>query len=141
MTPSQVQAVKGSFALVRPIADQAGLMFYDRLFQLDPSLRGMFKDDVAEQSRKLMQTLATVVNSLDKLDTIVPAVKALGERHIAYGVKDSHYETVAAALLWTLDKGLGSAFTPDVKTSWIAAYTILADTMKAAAASASERSR
>lgn len=133
MTPMQVRSVTSSFGLLRPIADQAGLMFYERLFQLDPSLRLMFKGDITEQSRKLMQTLATVVGALDKLETVVPAVQALGARHAGYGVRDGHYDTVAQALLWTLKNGLGAAFTPEVEASWVAAYTILADTMTASA--------
>ena len=133
MTPMQVRSVTSSFGLLRPIADKAGLMFYERLFQLDPSLRPMFKGDITEQSRKLMQTLATVVGALDNLDTVVPAVQALGARHADYGVRDRHYDTVAQALLWTLKNGLGAAFTPEVEASWAAAYTILADTMKASA--------
>jgi hemoglobin-like flavoprotein len=93
----------------------------------------MFKTDIREQSKKLMQMLATVVSSLDKPDVLVPAVKRLGERHVDYQVKDSHYGSVGEALLWTLGTGLGEAFTEDVKASWIAAYTLLSNTMKAAA--------
>lgn len=133
MTPSQIDHVRESFALVRPISDQAGTIFYDKLFELDPSLRGMFKADITEQKKKLMQMLATVVGSLDKTDVLVPAVKRLGERHVDYRVKDSDYDTVGTALLWTLNTGLGEAFTEEVKASWIAAYTLLANTMKAAA--------
>jgi hemoglobin-like flavoprotein len=133
VTPSQINHIRESFALVRPIADQAGTIFYDKLFELDPKLRGMFKTDITEQSKKLIQMLATVVSSLDKPDVLVPAVRRLGERHVEYQVRDSHYETVGEALLWTLSTGLGEAFTEHVKDSWIAAYTLLANTMKAAA--------
>lgn len=133
MTPEQIQSVKKSFALVRPISNQAGMLFYGRLFELDPSLRAMFAEDITEQSRKLMQMIGTVVANLDKLQAIVPAVQELGARHKGYGVTDRHYETVAAALLWTLKEGLGSAFTPEVEGAWTSAYVILADTMKAAA--------
>lgn len=133
MTPDQIDAVKGSFALVRPIADQAGALFYGRLFELDPAVRRLFKGDIGEQSRKLMQMLAVAVNGLDNLDAIVPAVQALGARHATYGVKDADYDTVAQALLWTLEQGLGDVFTPDVRSSWVAAYGVLAETMKAAA--------
>ena len=111
------------------------MMFYDRLFEIDPKLRKLFKEDVSDQSKKLMQMIATAVNALDKLETIVPAVKALGARHVDYGVVDQHYDTVAEALLRTLEKGLGEAFTPEVKASWTAAYIVLSDTMKAAAKS------
>lgn len=137
MTPEQIQLVKASFATVVPIADQAGLMFYDRLFALDPSLRPLFKEDVTEQSRALMRMIATAVNSLDRLDTIVPAVRALGARHAGYGVVDAHYQTVATALLGTLEQGLGPAFTPEVAAAWAAAYGVLATAMQDAARTAS----
>ena len=134
MTPEQVTLVQESWAAVAPIADQAADLFYGRLFELDPSLRALFPDDMAEQKKKLMQTLAVCVNGLTDLGEIVPAVKALGQRHVAYKVEDSQYETVGAALLWTLEQGLGDAFTSDVKDAWVEVYTILSTTMKEAAA-------
>ncbi|MHB8886742.1 MAG: globin family protein [Methylovirgula sp.] len=133
MTPTQIDAVKTSFASVRPIADQAGALFYERLFTLDPGLRPLFKGDIGEQSRKLMLMLATAVDGLDHLETIVPAVEALGVRHRAYGIKEADYDTVAQALLWTLEQGLGDAFTPATRDAWIAAYSLLATTMQQAA--------
>jgi nitric oxide dioxygenase len=87
------------------------------LFELDPSLRRMFPADLAEQKTKLMLTLKFAVNSLSRLDQLVPAVQALGRRHAGYGVKNEHYNTVALALLWTLEQGLGDAFTPEVKAA------------------------
>jgi hemoglobin-like flavoprotein len=134
MTPEQIALVQASFAQVLPIADIAAKLFYGRLFELDPSLRPMFKGDMEEQGRKLMTTLKVVVNGLTRLDQLVPAVQSLGRRHAGYGVQDQHYDTVAAALLWTLGQGLGDAFTPEVAAAWATAYAILADTMKAAAA-------
>ena len=134
MTPEQIQLVKTSFAAVAPIADQAGMMFYERLFTIDPSLRPLFKGDIEVQSRTLMKMIAVAVGGLDRLDTIVPAVQALGIRHAGYGVTSAHYDTVARALLWTLGQGLGDAFTPEVEAAWVAAYTVLAATMQAAAA-------
>ena len=119
-----------------PIRDQAAALFYGRLFELDPSLRPLFKGDMAEQGRKLMNMLATAAMGLDRLDGIVGEVQALGRRHVAYGVQDAHYDTVGAALLWTLEQGLGDAFTPQVKAAWAEAYTLLAGTMKQAAAEA-----
>ncbi len=133
MTPMQIHDVKQSFALVAPIADQAGALFYRRLFEVDPTLRPLFKGDIDAQSEKLMKTIATVVNSLDRLETIVPIVQALGVRHAGYGVAERHYETVGEALMWTLEQGLGAAFTPAVRQGWATAYGLLADTMKAAA--------
>jgi hemoglobin-like flavoprotein len=100
------------------------------LFELDPSLKGMFRGDMTEQRRKLMQMLTAAVKGLDRLDQLVPVVEELGRRHVGYGVADAHYDTVGSALLWTLDKGLGAAFTADVKDAWVAVYGLLADTMK-----------
>ena len=136
MTPDQRALVRTSFAKVEPIASQAAGLFYDRLFELDPGVRPMFKGDMAEQGRKLMAMLGTAVANLDKIETLLPTVRDLGRRHRNYGVQPAQYDTVAAALLWTLERGLGDAFTPAVKTAWTEAYTVLATTMKDAAASA-----
>jgi len=134
MTPEQIALVQTSFAQVLPIADTAAALFYNRLFELDPSLKPLFKGDMREQGRKLMTMIRVVVNGLNRLDQLVPAVQELGRRHARYGVTDAHYDTVGAALLATLHQGLGEAFTPDVAAAWAMAYALLADTMKAAAA-------
>lgn len=136
MTPEQIELVKSSWAKVLPIADTAAELFYGKLFQLDPSLKPLFKGDMVEQDKKLMRMINTVVNALDRLDTIVPAAQQLGIRHIGYGVKDEHYDTVGVALLWTLEAGLGTAFSKPTKQAWATAYGVLADTMKNAAAEA-----
>jgi nitric oxide dioxygenase len=136
MTPEQVQLVKTSFASVLPIAERAGMMFYDRLFELDPTLRPMFKGEMSEQNRVLMRMIASAVNGLDRLETIVPTVRALGVRHAGYGVVDAHYQTVGEALLWTLQQGLGDGFTPEVAEAWTTAYGLLAGTMQSAACEA-----
>ncbi|MBX9811820.1 MAG: hemin receptor [Burkholderiales bacterium] len=133
MTPQQIMLVKDSWKKVMPISDTAAELFYGKLFALDPSVKSLFKGDMKEQGRKLMSMITVAVNALDRLDTIVPAVQELGRRHTGYGVKDAHYDTVAAALLWTLGQGLGEAFTGDVKQAWVDAYTVLASTMKQAA--------
>lgn len=130
MTPEQIGLVQGTWAKVVPIKEAAAELFYGKLFELDPSLRALFKGDMKEQGRKLMTMINVAVGSLDKLDTIVPAVKDLGRRHAGYGVQAAHYGTVAAALLWTLEKGLGDAFTPDAKAAWTETYTVLATTMQ-----------
>ena len=136
MTPEQIALVQGTWKKVLPISDTAAELFYTRLFSLDPSLKPLFKGDMKKQGRLLMTMIGTAVNGLTRLDAIVPAVQDLGRRHVKYGVKDQHYDTVATALVWTLEQGLGQAFTPDVKQSWVAAYTILSTTMKDAAAQA-----
>jgi len=132
LTPRQKQLVQETFATIAPIADDAAALFYRRLFEIDPSLRRMFKDDMTEQRKRLMQMIAVAVRGLDRLDQLVPAVQDLGRRHAGYGVEDRHYDTVGKALLWTLEKGLGNAFTPEVKEAWATVYGILATTMKEA---------
>jgi hemoglobin-like flavoprotein len=140
MTPHQKLLVQSTFAQVAPIAETAAALFYNRLFELDPALRPLFSGDMQEQGRKLMQTLAVAVAGLDDLELLVPAVRALGKRHVGYGVRDEHYITVADALLWTLATGLGDAFTPEVRDAWATVYWILADTMKDGAAEPLARS-
>lgn len=131
MRASQVTLVQKSWEQVLPIADTAAQLFYQRLFELDPSLRGMFtQTDLTEQRKKLMQMITVAVRGLTRLDELVPAVEALGFRHAGYGVTDAHYGTVATALLWTLEQGLGESFTPEVREAWIETYTILATVMQ-----------
>jgi hemoglobin-like flavoprotein len=133
LTPAQKTLVQQSFSTIAPIADAAAVLFYQRLFELDPSLERMFRGDMAEQRKKLMQMLTAAVKGLDRLEQLVPVVQDLGRRHATYGVAEKHYDTVGAALLWTLEKGLGAAFTPDMKEAWAAVYGLLATTMKEAA--------
>ena len=133
LTPEQITLVRDSWNQVVPIADQAAELFYGRLFELDPALQPMFKGDMTEQGRKLTRMIGVAVDGLDKLDEIVPAVQDLGVRHLEYGVKSSHYDTVGEALLWTLSQGLGETFTAEVEAAWTDVYTLLADTMKGAA--------
>jgi nitric oxide dioxygenase len=129
MTPEQIAQVQQSFAKVAPIADQAAALFYNRLFEIAPELRPLFRGDMAEQGRKLMATLAVVVGALTRLEAILPAASALAKRHVAYGVRAEHYRPVGAALLWTLERGLGSQWTPQLASAWIVAYTTLSDYM------------
>ena len=134
VTPDQKILVQESFALVEPIAETAAELFYNRLFEIDPALRPMFHGDIHDQGRKLMEMLTIAVRGLDRLDAIVPAVQALGRRHVAYGVRPKDFDTVATALLWTLEQGLGDAFTPETRDAWAAVYGLLAGVMKAAMA-------
>ena len=134
MNSEAVTLIQSSWAKVIPIQAQAAELFYGRLFELDPSLKALFRIDLVEQGDKLTSMITVVVNGLSRLEMLVPAVQALGKRHQTYGVKDAHYDTVGEALLWTLERGLGDGFTPDVKTAWASAYGLLATTMKTAAA-------
>jgi nitric oxide dioxygenase len=130
MTPQQIQLVQLSFADVKPIAGPAAELFYRRLFMLDPSLRSMFKGDMAKQGQMLMSMIGAAVAGLRNLETLSPVVRQLGARHVRYGVRDEHYATVGTALLWTLEKGLGPKFTPDVRDAWAAAYGLLSEVMQ-----------
>ena len=129
MNPEQIKLVQDSFAKVAPIADKAAELFYGRLFEIAPHVRAMFPDDMSEQRIKLIATLATVVNGLNNLDAILPAASALAKRHVGYGAQAAHYPVVGEALLWTLQKGLGDAWTPPVAAAWTAAYTTLSQFM------------
>jgi hemoglobin-like flavoprotein len=129
MTPDQVTLVQQSFAKVAPISDQAAVIFYDRLFEIAPQVKAMFPSDLTEQRKKLMATLAVVVNGLSNLESILPAASALATRHVGYGAKAEHYPVVGSALLWTLEKGLGAAWTPEVAEAWTAAYGTLSGYM------------
>lgn len=133
MTSDQIALVQSSFHKVLPIREQAAALFYGRLFDLDPALKPLFKGDMKEQGLKLMAMIATAVGGLRQLDQIVPAVQALARRHVGYGVQASHYATVGAALLWTLEQGLGPDFTPEVKEAWASCYGLLSSTMQEAA--------
>jgi hemoglobin-like flavoprotein len=135
MSPEQKEIVKTTWAAVLPIADTAAGLFYDRLFAIDPSTRSMFANiDMVEQKKKLMQALAFVVNGLDRTEQLVPTIQNLGRNHVRYGVSDRHYDSVGAALLWTLEQGLKDGWKPAVKDAWVAAYTLVAGVMKDAAA-------
>ncbi len=133
MTPQEVALVQSSFALVAPNADRVAALFYDRLFQQNPALRPLFKSDLSEQGRKLMAMLTTVVKGLSDLPAIVPAAQSLARRHVGYGVRPEHYPPVGAALLWTLEQGLGSQFTEETRAAWTHAYGTLAEVMIEAA--------
>jgi hemoglobin-like flavoprotein len=134
MEEAQKKLVKDTWASVVPIADKAAELFYGKLFEMDPPVERLFKGDMKEQGAKLMKTITVAVNSLDRMDQLIPIVQDLGRRHVGYGVKAEHYATVGGALLWTLEKGLGEAFTPEVKEAWTITYETLAGVMQDAAA-------
>lgn len=135
VSPTQIQLVQTTWKKLLPIENEVARLFYDRLFALDPGAQALFRSgDMREQGRKLTSMITIAVNGLNHLNTIVPAVRELGRRHAGYRVTDAHYDTVGAALVWTLEQGLGNDFTPEVLGAWIDVYTLLADTMKQAAA-------
>jgi hemoglobin-like flavoprotein len=140
ITGRQIQTVQASWEGVVPIADAAVGMFYDRLFQLDPELRERFQPDLKEQRKRFAETFTASVRGLGNLDAFIPAIQALGARHAAYGVKDEDYANFASALLWTLRQCLGPAFDKDVSEAWIAAFDLIASTMRDAAHEAAAKS-
>ena len=129
MTPEQIQLLKSSFAQVEPIAEQAADIFYERLFSVAPGVKPLFKNNIKRQGQMLMSTIGLVVKDIDQPEKIIPTVQKLGARHRGYGALPEHYPVVGDALLWTLQQGLGDAFTPAHKDAWAAAYQILADVM------------
>jgi nitric oxide dioxygenase len=129
MTPDQVKAIQDSFAKVVPISEQAAALFYGRLFEIAPEVKPLFRGDIEEQGRKLMAMLAAVVNGLGNLESVLPAASALAKRHIDYGVKAADYQPVGAALLWTLERGLGPQWTPELAAAWTEAYAVLSGFM------------
>lgn len=131
MHESEIALVQDSWEKVVPIADTAAKLFYNRLFDIDPSLKELFaQTNMAEQRKKLMQIITVAVRGLQRIDELLPAIEAMGRRHSGYGVKEEHYTTVATALLWTLEQGLGPAFTPEVRSAWVETYTILSAVMQ-----------
>jgi hemoglobin-like flavoprotein len=133
MTPDQVKLVQQSFAQVAPIADKAAEIFYARLFDIAPSVKPLFPADLAEQRKKLMAVLAAVVAGLSNLPSVLPVASALAKRHVGYGAQREHYSAVGEALLWTLARGLGPQWTPEVAAAWTSAYATLSSFMIAEA--------
>jgi hemoglobin-like flavoprotein len=129
MTPQQIALVRESFAKVVPIKEEAAALFYDRLFGIDPSTRPLFRGDMKSQGAKLMAAIGAVVKALDRIETMLDDLRALARRHDRYGVQEAHYASVGAALLWTLEQGLGLHFTPEVRDAWATAYGLLSSTM------------
>jgi len=130
ITQVQVALVQSSFAHVLPIADAAGMMFYERIFTLAPEARALFGDDIALQASRTMGAVKTAVDGLDDIDQVAPFLLRLGARHVRYGVRPEHFDLVGGALLWTLEQGLGDLFTDDVREAWTAAYGVIAGTMR-----------
>ena len=134
MTDEQIRLVRESFRRVVPVADAAAGLFYARLFDLDPGLEPLFKGDIVEQGRKLMKMLGMAVVSLDRPEQLLPAVRAMGARHVGYGVRERDYDTVGRALLWMLKEVVGDGFTPEAEAAWAEVYVTLAAAMQAGAA-------
>lgn len=139
MTPVQTALLRETWEQVIPIGDAAATIFYDRLFEIDETAKPLFAGvDMAEQRRKLLKTLNGVIEGLNDLEALIPAIQDLGRRHAAVGVTDAQYDSVGAALLWTLEKGLGDRWSTEAQVAWARAYGLIADTMREAAKEASD---
>ena len=126
---AQIELVQSSFRHVLPIADVAGRLFYERIFTLAPEARSLFGDDIGLQATRTMAAVKTAVDGLGDLDLVGPFLVRLGARHVRYGVRPEHFDVVGAALLWTLEQGLGDLFTPPTRDAWIAAWDVIANAM------------
>jgi hemoglobin-like flavoprotein len=125
MTPDQIRLVQSSYARLKPAAEGVAAAFYERLFALDPSLRRLFRDDLSNQGERLMHMIGAAVGLLNRPETLFPVLHALGARHVGYGVEAHHYETVGHALIDTLEAGLGSGFTSELRSAWLALFEIV----------------
>src|SRR5690349_13257883 len=129
MNREQVQLVRESLIQVRPRADQIAESFYAHLFEIAPHLRKLFTGNMKTQGTMLMTSLELAVSSLDDMESILPSVQALGERHISYGVKREYYPYAKESFLWALEKHLKDEFTPTLKSAWAEALETLIDVM------------
>ncbi|MBC7891633.1 MAG: hemin receptor [Sphingobacteriaceae bacterium] len=139
MTERTILVVKNSWSLLVPRAEEVGARFYQKLFELDPTLRPLFKSDLESQTKKLMTMLTVVISKLQSLSDIIGQVNALAQRHVHYGARPAHYQTVGQALLWTLEQNLGHRWDPETRQAWTDVYTLLANAMIAAAATAPQK--
>jgi hemoglobin-like flavoprotein len=137
MDSATIDLLRSSFQTIASRKVDVAAIFYDRLFEVAPGVRPLFNSEMDEQRKKLIQSLATIVQYVDKPEQLTAFVSSLGKRHVGYGAKPEHYDVVGQVLLWTFEKVLGSDFTPAVKAAWTGAYTAVAGIMKTAASTAS----
>ena len=140
MDSATIGVLRSSFARIAELRPDVTAVFYERLFEVAPSVRPLFTSDIQEQQRKLLYTLVTIVECVDKPEKLVHVLTTLGQRHVSYGAKPEHYDVVGQVLLWSFEKVLGSEFTPEVRRAWTEAYGVVASTMRAAAADVTVRS-
>jgi hemoglobin-like flavoprotein len=130
MTPRQRQLVQQSFDALGDLSGPVAVLFYGKLFELDPAARRLFHIDIAVQARKIIETLDTVVESLDHFDAIRPRLADLGRQHVAYGVRSEQYETVSRALIWAIGQALGADFDAPTRSAWEQALSDVCAAMK-----------
>jgi hemoglobin-like flavoprotein len=129
MTEQQILLVKNSWSYVVVQSEEAGQLFYQRLFEVAPAVRHLFKGDSKEQARKLMNMVTLIVTKLEKMDDIMNEIKLLAQRHAHYGAEPAHYLVVGECLLWTLEKGLGEKWNSETRQAWVTVYSTLSGAM------------
>lgn len=130
MNAEQIALVRKTFEKVEPIAQETGDLFYNRLFEIDPGIRPLFKGDIKKQALMLMTVIGLAVRGLDRPESIADSIRSLGARHYSYGVTPPDYNTFGAALIWALEQSMGDDFTPEVKAAWVEAFAVLSQAMK-----------
>jgi hemoglobin-like flavoprotein len=133
MTAEQRRLVRDSFDLLRDITGPVALLFYGKLFELDPSARRLFHIDLDLQGQKVMDMLGSIVEALDDFESIQAKLAELGRKHASYGVRSEQYETLTTALSWTLTQALGADFDSRTAEAWTIALAAVNEAMKAGA--------
>ncbi len=133
MDQGTIELVRNSWKRVQAIAPTAAALFYDNLFTADPALKPLFRSDITHQGERLMKMIGAAVDKLDDLTALVPVLEGLARRHVDYGLRETHYQTVGAALLKTLGQGPGEDFTPGARQAWTQVYGLITEVMVAAA--------
>jgi hemoglobin-like flavoprotein len=134
MDSATINLLRSSFEDIASRKVDVAAIFYDRLFEVAPGVRPMFRSDMEEQRKKLIAALSTIVQYVDNGEKLVSYVSSMGRRHQGYGAKPEHYDVVGQVLLWTFENVLGPEFTPEVRAAWTGAYTAVAGIMIDAAA-------
>jgi hemoglobin-like flavoprotein len=130
-TPEQRRLVRDSLDVLREHAGPLSLLFYGKLFELDPSASRLFHNDLAQNGRKVIDTLAAVADSLADFDAVRPRLALLGRQHAEYGVRPDQYAIAAAALLWAIGQTLGADFDPPTRQAWSLALAAVVAAMRA----------
>jgi hemoglobin-like flavoprotein len=129
MTDRQILLVKNSWSYLIIKSEEAGLLFYNRLFEIAPELKPMFKTEQKDQSRKLITMVTLIVSKLQKLEEIQEEIKNLAIRHRRYGVDTAYYRIVGAALLWTIQRALPEKWTDELEEAWVEVYALISESM------------
>jgi hemoglobin-like flavoprotein len=133
----EIDALETSFDLIAPRGDELVEIFYTRLFATAPAVKPLFAGtDMPRQKQMLLGALVLLRKSLRQLDRIVPALREMGARHVAYGATAEHYPVVGQVLLASMAEVAGPAWRPEYERAWAKAYGTVAGVMQEGAAAA-----